>query len=265
MLASQTVAERSLDLLLPTLVRSVSIFLRTCSVWPLTPADGSLATWPARYTVSPWTTAWLIRGPALWRAMLMRSSFFGFAVGALPRPTVGQVTRRLDHPSPSGRLRARRSGNSIPGWTISFGRWGSLLPVDVQPDLLVPIGDGHVPLGRRDDGGLAGGGRPELLRQVHPDDEDVPLDLHLDVLHARISWPDSGRCECRPSGPDRQSGNVRAGALQRGRGGRPLRPVTYAGRPSRLLEGPRTHLASHRRQGGPEDGRSQRVRQKLRT
>src|SRR6266545_4051840 len=154
MLASQTVAERSLDLLLPTLVRSVSIFLRTCSVWPLTPADGSLATWPARYTVSPWTTAWLIRGPALWRAMLMRSSFFGFAVGG---------------------CRARRSDNLIPGWTISFGRWSSLLPVDVQPDLLVPIGDGHVPLGRRDDGGLAGGGRPELLRQVHPDDEDVPL------------------------------------------------------------------------------------------
>src|SRR6266508_5875638 len=116
MLASQTVAERSLDLLLPTLVRSVSIFLRICSFWPLTPADGSLATWPARYTVSPWTTAWLIRGPALWRAMLMRSSFFGFAVGGCrarrsdkslagrtsfpsgrSRPTVGELNPRLDH------------------------------------------------------------------------------------------------------------------------------------------------------------------------
>ena len=65
MLASQTVAERSLDLLLPTPARSPSIFLRTCSVCPFTPADGSLATWPARYTVSAWTTAALIRGPTL--------------------------------------------------------------------------------------------------------------------------------------------------------------------------------------------------------
>src|SRR6266542_3376185 len=244
MLASQTVAERSLDLLLPTLVRSVSIFLRTCSVWPLTPADGSLATWPARYTVSPWTTAWLIRGPALWRAMLMRSSF-----------SLG---------SPSGRSRARRSGNSIPDWTISSGRWSSLLPVDVQPDLLVPIGDGHVPLGRRDDDGLAGGGRPELLRQVHPDDEDVPLDLHLDVLHVRVSWPDSGRCECRPSGPDRQSGNVRAGALQRGEVGARFGPsLMPGGHPDSWKDLEPIWRAAN---VDPKTGsRSASVRQKLRT
>src|SRR4030095_2502856 len=63
MLATYTVAARSFDLLLPTAASVSSIFLRICWVWPLASAEGSPATMPARYTVSPWTTAWLNRGP----------------------------------------------------------------------------------------------------------------------------------------------------------------------------------------------------------
>src|SRR5262249_61822183 len=67
------VAESSLDLSVPAAFSRSSIFPRTCSVWPFTPADGSPATCPARYTVSPWTTAPLIRGPALWRVIVIRA------------------------------------------------------------------------------------------------------------------------------------------------------------------------------------------------
>jgi len=67
-------AERSFDLSLPTPFKIPSIFLRTCSVWPLMSADGSSATIPARYTVSPWTTAWLRRGPTPWRLIAIDRS-----------------------------------------------------------------------------------------------------------------------------------------------------------------------------------------------
>src|SRR5207245_5674948 len=56
MLATYTVAERIFDLWLPTAASVSSIFLRICWVWPFASADGSAATMPARYTVSPWTT-----------------------------------------------------------------------------------------------------------------------------------------------------------------------------------------------------------------
>jgi hypothetical protein len=53
MLATYTVAARSFDLWLPTAARVSSIFFKICWVWPLASADGSAATMPARYTVSP--------------------------------------------------------------------------------------------------------------------------------------------------------------------------------------------------------------------
>ena len=59
----------------------------------------------------------------------------------------------------------------------------SLLPVHVQPDLLIPLGDGHVALGGGDDDRLAGGRRAELLGQVYLDGQDVAFDLHVHVLH----------------------------------------------------------------------------------
>src|SRR5438552_6935118 len=81
MLATYTVADRIFDLWLPTAAKVSSIFLRICWVWPLASADGSAATMPARYTVSPWTTAWLNRGPTPCRLMLMpgpfRSEYWG--------------------------------------------------------------------------------------------------------------------------------------------------------------------------------------------
>src|SRR3981189_831427 len=75
MLATYTVAERIFDLWLLTAASVSSIFLRICWVWPLASADGSAATMPARYTVSPWTTAWLNRGPTPCRLMLIAWSF----------------------------------------------------------------------------------------------------------------------------------------------------------------------------------------------
>src|SRR5437870_4261075 len=105
---------------------------------------------------------------------------FSFAVGAPSRPTVGEVT-------PRGCFLCRRGAfapdgrGSHPPWLFSFAGGAPprptvgevtpvlFFPVDVQPDLLVPLEDRHIPFGRCDDGGLAGGRRPELLRQIHPD------------------------------------------------------------------------------------------------
>src|SRR5215813_12544468 len=64
----------------------------------------------------------------------------------------------------------------------------SLLAVDVEADLLLAVGNGHVALGRSDDDGLAGRRRTELLRQVHGDGQDVTQYGHLYVLH-RVSSP----------------------------------------------------------------------------
>src|SRR5207249_12193477 len=75
MLATYTVAESSFDLWLPTADSVSSIFLRICWVWPLASAEGSAATMRARYTVSPWTTAWLNRGPTPCRLMVIAWSF----------------------------------------------------------------------------------------------------------------------------------------------------------------------------------------------
>src|SRR5262249_23032921 len=62
----------------------------------------------------------------------------------------------------------------------------SLLAVDVEADLLLAVGYGHVALGRSDDDGLAGRRRTELLRQIHGDGQDVTQYGHLHVLH-RVS------------------------------------------------------------------------------
>src|SRR5262249_52875338 len=84
-------------------------------------------------------------------------------------------------------------------WRTRRARCPSLLlPIHVQADLLVAVGNRHIAFGRRDDRGLARRGRTELLREIDPDGEDVALHLHLHVLHAPFSWPDSGRSECRP-------------------------------------------------------------------
>jgi len=53
--------------------------------------------------------------------------------------------------------------------------------VDTDKDSRFPL-HGLVPLGGGDDTGLAGSACPEILRQVDPDRQDVPLDLHLDVF-----------------------------------------------------------------------------------
>src|SRR5882762_6322309 len=63
----------------------------------------------------------------------------------------------------------------------------SLLAIDVQADLLFPIRNRDIALGRGDDDGLAGRGRAELLRQVYRDGEDVTGHRHLDILHVRAS------------------------------------------------------------------------------
>src|SRR5207249_11445833 len=89
---------------------------------------------------------------------------------------------------PGSASRACRSRRSAwRGRSASWGRradQGLLLLVDVQPDLLLPIGDGDASLGRRDDDGLARRRRPEFLRQVDLDRQDVPFDRHMDVFRS---------------------------------------------------------------------------------
>jgi hypothetical protein len=66
--------------------------------------------------------------------------------------------------------------------TFSTSRF---LAIDVQPNLLVPFRDGYITLSGGNDDVLAGGRRAELLGQVHLDGQDVALDLHFHILHAR--------------------------------------------------------------------------------
>jgi hypothetical protein len=50
----------------------------------------------------------------------------------------------------------------------------SLLPIDVQANLLLSVKDGDTPLRRGDDDGLPGRRRPKLFREVHRDGQLVP-------------------------------------------------------------------------------------------
>lgn len=59
----------------------------------------------------------------------------------------------------------------------------SLLPIHVQPNLLVSLGNRHVAFGRIDDDRLSGGRRAELLGQVDGEGQNVAFDLHFYVLH----------------------------------------------------------------------------------
>ena len=80
---SQTLALSSLDLSLPAWASRRSMIARMSLVCSVTEPPGALrATWPARYTVLPWTTAWLIREPTSKRLMLMLSPR-GMCVGRL--------------------------------------------------------------------------------------------------------------------------------------------------------------------------------------
>src|SRR6267143_4257984 len=67
----------------------------------------------------------------------------------------------------------------------------SLLAIDVQADLLLPIRNRDIALGRGNDDGLARRGRTELLRQVYRDGQNVARHRHLNILHLLISSGES--------------------------------------------------------------------------
>src|SRR5262245_10996463 len=179
MLATYTVAARSFDLLLPTAASVSSIFLRICWVWPLASAEGSPATIPARYTVSPWTTAWLNRGPTPCRLMVIAIDPFCSGNGvlegtgdhtpsrggdklALHRPqAVGRVTchehrqRLREGLQPAGRRGAGvvlHRGRELPRQLLRRASRPGGAPRDVRANVprgpRLPLGDGHGGRGR---------------------------------------------------------------------------------------------------------------------
>src|SRR4026209_154365 len=137
MLATQIVAESSLDLRLPVAARCSSIFFKICSVWPLASAEGSEATMPARYTVLPCTTAWLSRGPTACRLMVIAVSFRFGERGVAERVRAAydsgtvRPSRRIfsepgkDEPRANApQHRGRRRGRVAPAFVLAGGGGG---------------------------------------------------------------------------------------------------------------------------------------------
>src|SRR4030095_7357311 len=180
MLATYTVAARSFDLLLPTAASVSSIFLRICWVWPLASAEGSPATMPARYTVSPWTTAWLNRGPTPCRLIVIAYDPFccgkwgssrvpqiilraGAGINS-PCTGVGRSVESTSHEyrqrvreglQPAGRRRAGlvlHRGRQLPRQLLRRAPRPAGTPRDVRADVprgsRLPLGDGHGGRGR---------------------------------------------------------------------------------------------------------------------
>ena len=74
----------------------------------------------------------------------------------------------------------------------------SLLSVHVQPDFLLAVRNGHIPLRRSKDDRLPRSRGAELFGEIYLDGQYGPLDGHLHVLHDR--WPFSdGRSVNTPS------------------------------------------------------------------
>ena len=59
----------------------------------------------------------------------------------------------------------------------------SLFPVHVQPDLLLAVGNGHIPLRRGDDNRLSRSRGSELFRQIDCDRQSRPFDGHFYIFH----------------------------------------------------------------------------------
>ena len=73
----------------------------------------------------------------------------------------------------------------------------SLLPVHVQPDFLLAVRNGHIPLRRSKDDCFPRSRGAELFGEIYLDGQYGPLDGHLHVLHDR--WPFSdGRSVSTP-------------------------------------------------------------------
>src|SRR5689334_23554785 len=130
----------------------------------------------------------------------------------------------------------------------------SLLPVHVEADLLLALGHRDVTLGRRDDDGLAGGGRPELLGQVHGDGEDVAREAHLDILHrrspvVRISMIVPGAPRAAPAGASTPS-MICHRTSGGGRNGGPGRRAYSTGAGSGATRSPPSSSPSARAAGG---------------
>src|SRR5580765_8849318 len=71
----------------------------------------------------------------------------------------------------------------LPRYLLFNATSRSLLPVHVQPDLLLAIWNGHIPLRRGNDGRFPRSRGSELFGQIYLNRQRCPFDGHLHVFH----------------------------------------------------------------------------------